>query len=418
MTNSNACKFQMIRASWLIDGKGGPPIRAGALLLGGKTIIQVGDQEQLRTPQGEQVKETSFSDCTILPGLVDAHTHLNMPGDGRSLIEVMAESDDILLLRSATNSRAALHKGVTSLRDNGGRRRTTFSLREAIKTGVQMGPRLNLCGWPITITGGHCWMMGGEADGVEKLREAVRQLIKHGADYIKIMATGGSTPNSFPYRPSYTNEELRAIVDEAHRFGKLTGAHCRCTAGIASALDAGVDMLIHCDFQEADGSWEFRPEIAERIAKAEIWVNPTLHVVRSIFLRERDRKMREGPSLEIEAALSEARGLWEGHRENFRRLREAGVKVVAGGDTGWGYVPFGDFAYELEALHGEGGLSPMEAIIAATHSAADALGVVDKVGTLEPNKEADVLVVAGNPIDNIMDLMNVKAVFKAGKRVY
>ncbi len=401
----------------MIDGKGGAPISQGEVLFDRNGIVGVGGEDGIRIPEGAMIKEHSFVGCTILPGLLDTHTHLNMPGNGRGLLDVMTEKDDLLLLRSAKNARTALHKGVTTLRDNGGRGIVNFSLRQAIDEGLEAGPQLKLCGKPITITGGHCWMMGGEADGVRGVRKAVRSAIKEGADYIKIMATGGSTPNSFPLRPSYTISELRAIVDEAHRFGKLTGAHCRCTAGVIGALDAGVDMLIHCDLQEPDGSWKFRPEVAERIAKGGVWVNPTLHVVRSIYWGACERMEREGPSAELDSELAEAKELWEGHRENFRLLRAAGVKAVAGGDTGWGYVRFGEFCYEIEAMHTEGGLTPMQAILSATRHAAHSLEMGDEVGTLEPGKKADILVVEGNPLEDLMDLMKVKAVFKSGNRI-
>ena len=413
---SDGPALQLVKGARVISCTGSPPIEAGSVLMHGSRIAQVGPLSSISIPEGAQVIEHSFPGGTILAGLVDAHTHLNMPGDGRGINEVMPEPDDILLLRSARNARTALSTGVTTLRDNGGRKQTTFSLGEALETGVEVGPRLNLCGWPITITGGHCWPMGGEADGIEGVRAAVRHAIKHGADYIKVMATGGSTPNTFPFLPSYTPEELRAIADEAHRFDKLTGVHCRCTAGVVHALDAGMDMLIHCTLREADGSWKFHPDVAERIASAGVWVNPTLHIVRTIYWTLRDKREREGPSPGLDADIEEAKGTWESQLENSRLLIKAGVKMVAGGDTGWGHFPFGDFAYEIEALH-LAGLTPMQAILSATRDAAASLGMGELVGTLEPGKEADVLVVEGNPLDDLSSLFKVQAVFKAGELV-
>ncbi len=388
----------------------------GAVLVDGTRIVQVGSADSISIPEGAHVVEHSFPECTVLPGLVDAHTHLNMPGDGRGLMEVVEEPDDLLLLRSAVNADAALRSGVTTLRDNGGRRETTLSLKRALEAGVSAGPRLNLCGWPITITGGHCWPMGGEADGADGVRTAVRYAIKQGVDYIKVMATGGSTPNTFPFLPSYTLEELRSIVDEAHRFGKLVGVHCRCTAGVVNVLDAGAEMLIHCTLREADGSWRFRPDVAERIAEAGVWVNPTLHVVRGIYWALRDRREAEGPSPELDADMEAAKKDWEDQLENCRQLIKAGVRMVAGGDTGWSYFRFGEFAYEVEALH-LAGLRPMEALLSATRDAAASLGMADLVGTLEAGKEADILVVKGNPLDSLLELLGVEAVFKGGERV-
>src|SRR5262249_25606219 len=157
--------------------------------------------------------------------------------------QAATETDDIHLLRSVHNARTALAAGVTTLRENGAFHQTGFVLREGIKRGIVRGPRLSVAGRPITVTGGHCWPLGGEADGVEGVRQAVRQLVKQGADWIKAMATGGGTLNTRPYQASFTIEELRAIVEEGHRAERLVGIHCTGTPGIVNALDAGADMI-------------------------------------------------------------------------------------------------------------------------------------------------------------------------------
>ena len=408
--------LQLIKSARLIDGINDQPIEQGAVLVEGKYIVQVGPTNRITLPEGVNVVEHSFTECSVLPGLIDTHTHLNMPGDGRSVIDVMEESDDSLLLRSAQNGRIALHSGVTTLRDNGGRKRTIFSLRKAVTDGVVVGPRLNICGWPITITMGHCYPMGGEADGLDGVRKAVRQLIGKGADYIKVMASGGETPSSFPFLPSYTLQELEAIVDEAHRFGKLVAAHCTCTQAVVNALEAQVDMLIHCHLRESNGSWNYQPKIVERIAKAEVWVNPTIHLARMKYRVLLDRRDRKIASPELDEQLAEAKESWVKRCEFFRHMVDNGVKVVAGGDTGWGYVRFGNFVYEIEAMQ-EAGLSTMRAIQSATRDAAKSMGMDNTVGTLEIGKEADILIVEGDPLKQIADLINVKAVFKAGERV-
>lgn len=407
--------LQLIVGSRLIDGKGSSPIEQGGVLIEGTRIIQVGFSRSIALPAGARVTRHSFPGCTILPGLIDTHTHLNFPGDGKGIDEVMAEPEEILLLRSARNARIALKNGVTTLRDNGGRNRTTLSFREAVKRGIELGPRLSLCKWPITITGGHCWPMGGEADGVDGVRKAVRHVIKEGADYIKVMATGGGTPGTFPFLPSYTREELRAAVDEAHHYEKLAGVHCLCTAAIENAVEAGADILFHCTFREPDGTFKFRPDLAERIAKAGIWVNPTLHVIRSRYWAMRNRREREGPSPKLDAELHNVKIYWENWRKHFKQLLKAGIKM-AGADSGWENVRFGEFVYEIEAMQ-KGGLSTMEAIVSATQNAAESMGMGNLVGTLQPQKEADILVVRDNPLEDIMNLMQVEAVFKAGEKV-
>src|SRR5262249_34557769 len=190
-----------------------------------------------------------------------AHTHLVSPGDGTLGDDVALEDDQILLLQAARNARTLLHSGVTTLRENGAKGRVAFSLREGIRRRLAPGPRMVICGRPITITGGHIWYFGFAAHGADAVRAEVRKLLKEGADYIKIVATGGSTRTSDPNRASYTVAELAAMTDEAHRHGTLTAAHCTAAAGVQNCLDAGVGMIIHCVFSEADRSYRYRPAL-------------------------------------------------------------------------------------------------------------------------------------------------------------
>ena len=157
--------FQLIKAKYIVDGKGGAPIGNGAVLLDGTKVHSVGPQTTVAAPEGAPVEVHEFPDATILPGLVDAHTHLNYPGNGTHTNDVMKEEDDVLLMRSIANARQYLETGVTTIRDNGSKNSTTFSLREGIVRGLATGPRLVLCGNALTITGGHMWQQGSEADG-------------------------------------------------------------------------------------------------------------------------------------------------------------------------------------------------------------------------------------------------------------
>ncbi len=234
-----------ILAPRLIDGRGGPPLQRAALLLEGSTIRAVGTEEELRPPDGATLETLVYPNATILPGLIDTHTHLNGFGDGRLGDDLAESPDELLLLQAARNARVHLETGVTTLRDCGSKQRTAFQLRRAIAMGIAPGPRLHLCGRPVTITGGHMWYFGQEADGADGVRQAVRQLVKEGADFVKIVATGGSTRTSDPARPAYNPDELRALVDEAHKFGKPTAAHCSSTQGVIDAVEAGVDTIIH-----------------------------------------------------------------------------------------------------------------------------------------------------------------------------
>ena len=196
--------LKLIKAARLIDGTGDPPLERGAILLEGSIIKQIGTEEAVVPPEGADVVEFDYEDKTILPGLVDCHVHLNGIGDGRMGDELALLPDEVLALQAAQNARAHLYSGVTTVRDCGAKNRTTFMLRKAMEMGISPGPRLVLSGRPMAIVGGHLSYFGVAATGVDQCRAEVRQLIKEGADFIKITATGGSTRTSHPMRPSFS----------------------------------------------------------------------------------------------------------------------------------------------------------------------------------------------------------------------
>ena len=410
-------RYTLLKADRLLDGSGDAPLENAALLIDGGSIAAVGRQGDARAPDGAAVDETDYGDATILPGLIDAHTHLVAPGDGTRGDDVAEEGDDVLLMRAAANVRTILHSGVTTVRDNGAKNRVAFSLREGMRRGLVSGPRTVLCGRPVTITGGHMWYFGSEADGTDGVRAEVRKLVKEGADYIKIVATGGSTRTSFPTLPSYTVDELRAIADEAQRFGKLTAAHCACAQGVANCLEAGIDMIIHCVFEDAEGRYSFREDLAERIVNAGAWVNPTLHVLRASVFRLDEKRQREGKLSAAEEALREQRQRsLEQRLDATRRLLQMGARVTAGSDSPWGDYAPGLFVHELELL-ADAGMSNGQAIVAGTSGSASSIGVDDVAGRLEPGRPADVLIVEGDPARDLRALWNVRDVYQDGQRV-
>ena len=406
----------VIQADRLVDGRGGPVRKDMAVVVeGGRIAGVVPRSEAARLgEEGREVHE--FPGATLVPGLIDCHTHTNMPGDGSSGEDVIPHGDDVRLMRSARNCRMALETGVTTMCDNGAWNHTAFSLKEGVRQGLVESPRLLVCGRPITTTGGHCWFMGSEADGVDGVREATRLLIKNGADFIKVMATGGSTATSDPYRPSYTVAELATIADEAHRRDRIVAAHCRCTQGMSNVLEAGYDMIIHGHFGYQDGSRRCDPKVVERIAKQGVWVNPTLHIGRSRVWQLREKMDLEGLSPEEAELLTLAEASYQNSLDECRKLIESSVGLVAGSDCGYGVYPFGQFAHEISALV-EVGLTPTQAIVAGTANCAEALHILDRVGTVEAGKEADLLIVEGDPTIDITDLTRVAAVYKGGRRV-
>ena len=408
---------KIIKADRIIDGLGGPAREGLALVLQGSRIRSVIPHSQIPDGCGEQVETYEFPGGTALPGLIDCHTHTNMPGDGRKGEEVDAEDeDDTRLARSLRNVRLALETGVTTLCDNGAWNSLGFTLKENLRNGEVTGPRVLVCGNPITRKRGHCWFMGSEAEGLDGVRTTARNLLDSGADFLKVMTTGGSTLGTFPYSTAFSREELGAIVGEARSRGVFTVAHARCTAGISMAVEAGFDMIAHCVFARSDESYEFDPRVAERLIEKGVWVNPTLAIWQSRvrILRAKAQQEKLAPDEKRELAKGE-KGTLE-RRDECRRLRQMGARFVAGSDCGWGFYPFGYFAREVQAL-GEVGLSPVEAIAAGTSDAARALNIFDKVGSLEAGKEADVLVVRGDPARDLSALADMLAVFKAGQRI-
>ena len=402
----------------LIDGVRDTPQECMAVGVSQGRILWIGRRGDVESSQSDAPRVIlDYPDATLTPGLFDLHTHTNMPGDGRTGEEVdNDDSDDIRLLRSARNVGDALATGVTSLCDCGSWNNTAFSLKEGLGQGLFAGSRTLVSGPPLTITGGHLWFMGGETDGTDGIRATVRERVKQGADFIKVAASGGSTLTSDPYRASFSLEELRALVDEAHNRNKPVLAHCRCTESINFALDAGVDAILHCFFTDSDGSYRYDEPTADRLAESQVYLNPTMHLGRvSRAHLERIRQQRPfTPAEEVRWERSNRMGGTA--MEQFRQLVSAGVRLAGGSDCGWGSYPFGDFQGEVIAMR-DAGLSPMQAIQAGTRNPAAAVGVLDETGTIEPGKSADLLVVDGDPTADIEALRRVRAVFKHGVEV-
>jgi imidazolonepropionase-like amidohydrolase len=409
--------YTLIKAARIFDGTGTAPATGQALLLNDGKIAAMGPVGEISAPDGSNLTVKDYGDSTILPGLVDGHTHMMAPGDGTHGDITGAEQDDILLMRALQNARTFLHAGVTTARENGAKNKVGFSLKDGINMGLSEGPDMVISGRPITITGGHFWYCGSEADGVEGVRAEVRKLVKEGADFIKIMATGGSTWSSNPLLPSYTLEEMTVIVDEAHRFGKLTAAHCASMQGIKNALDAGVDMIIHCVFEDETGMYKFNEPLAEQLAAAKAWVNPTLHVVQAgIDLTERIGYERGWLTKEEQTSIDSTKRSLETRVESVNKLVKMGVRMIAGSDSPWGAYPPGEFVKEMVALT-QAGLTNTEALVTGLSHAAESIAVGDQAGTLAVNRPGDVLVVGGDPVADLNALWDVKDVFKAGNRV-
>ncbi|KRE01061.1 hypothetical protein ASE61_19100 [Bosea sp. Root670] len=400
----------LIKAAQLIDGTGAAPVQDPVLVVSGGKVEAV-----LSGPVPAELSGTETHDypgATILPGLIDTHVHLNLPGDGTILEDAVRETEGVLVATSALATVKALKAGITTLRDLGAKGRTAIDVRRALQLGHGEGARVVACGQAITITGGHVWYLGGEADGVDGVRKKVREMIKLGADFIKVMASGGGTVGTQSWNPAFSQEELNAMVDEAHHFDRKATAHCLCARSIEMAIEAGFDQLEHAGFiSDRTGRQVYEPAVAEKLAKSGIPVTGTLAVGGAVL-----RELRGRPSLtETEAAFlvrwekSAAQNLYQ-----FRQLREAGVSFVAGTDAGWRFTRFDDLPLEMELMQ-EGGMTAMETIVSATGYAAKVIDIETQTGSLTPGLAADVLVVGADPLSHLAALRDVRLVMQGGK---
>jgi imidazolonepropionase-like amidohydrolase len=399
-----------ILAGWMIDGTDAEPRRNVALTIEGGRIARIGDAD--RVPAGSSVID--LRDQSVLPGLINMHAHTTLPGDGTSFAEWMELPDELLLLQAYANAQAALRSGVTTIRDCGGRGQLTFRLREAIRRGIVPGPRLVLCGRALTITGGHCHYFGGEADGADQMRAAARQLLKEGADFVKIMASGGGTIGTYSQFPAFETDELRAAIGEAHKIGKRASCHCLATESVARALDAGTDHIEHCMFLAPDANVRYDEEVAHRVAAAGVSVTATLQVMADLPAGVRERHARGESSAEDERHIERVAETVANHLATIRHLHEIGVPIVAGSDAGWRDTGFDDFHEELHLLE-RAGMSRLEAIHAATGRAARACQLEGVVGTLAEGCVADLLAVASDPLDDLGHLQAPSLVLQGGR---
>jgi imidazolonepropionase-like amidohydrolase len=318
----------------------------------------------------------------------------------------------VLVATATLSAGKALAAGITTVRDTGCVHSTVFEVRRALELGHGTGPRIRSCGQPITITGGHTWYLGGEADGVEGVRKKVRSMCKLGADAIKVMASGGGTLNTISYRPSFSPAEMAAIVDEAHRMGRKVTAHCLCAEAIEIAVEAGVDQMEHAGFiVDEAGTQVFDPAVAEKVAKAGVAVTSTL-AVGSYAVKAMAAKAELTPA--EQAFHDQWSETVEGTLKQIRGMHQAGVRIIAGTDAGWRFTPFDGLPEEIKLLE-RAGLSRMEALVAATGNAAETMGVDDQFGTLRPGLAADVLVVGGDPLQDLAALDDVRLVLQGGE---
>ena len=414
-----------IKSSLLIDGTGGEPVHGAVVLVEGDRIKAVGREADLGIPDGADLID--LGDETILPGLVDPHTHITINPGTRGLLgqlEGLAEPDALQGARAAHNLRLDLKSGITTQRVIAEVNWNDLALKRAIEGGWVPGPRLLCATRGITSSHGHGapgWMF----DGPDEIRKAVRENLQHGADFIKILVLD-RTPTSASYSP----EEIQVAVDEAHRAGKLITAHASAhpDTSLRSCLAAGVDSIEHAI-----------PQTDEQI---ELYLRSGAAFVRTFtigFQTQTDWALFAGKGIEERVAVMrrivketvehplESGGFADYYRTglslrdrlrrtyetvvpSFQRAVECGVRWTIGMDSMHGLI-----GHEIGTLV-EWGLSPMQALLAATSQAADVCGVAKDCGTLEAGKYADIISIAGNPLEDIWAIARPRFLMKGGRR--
>ena len=410
----------LIRAARLADGLSTSSQPNQAVLISDGRIRAVGATDTIASQTPPDTETIDLGDATLTPGLIDVHTHLSLAGDGRSYVEMFSESDEMMVLTGAYNLRRHLDAGITTLREHGARNKVGFAIKEALSRGYIAGPRMQVSGRPITCSGGHFHMCNEVADGPDEIRRSVRRLVHEGADYIKIMTSGGGTAGTLPGRASYSVEELHAVVHEAHHFHRLTAAHCRAKESMVRAVAAGIDLMEHAEFLDPDHEMRFDPDLAEKMAECGIWISPTLQAWtnygRIVDLEQkRDRgELSPAAASQLQALSDRA----EKRLDIMRRMLDYCRidRIVPGTDSGVGSLAFGHLDYDLRLLV-KVGFTPGEALLSATRISAEAIDMADELGTIEPGKIADLAAFKGDPTKDVLALSDVAAVFQAGVRV-
>ncbi|NUR18831.1 MAG: amidohydrolase family protein [Gemmatimonadaceae bacterium] len=400
----------VLRAARLIDGTGAPAVSDAVVVVAGDRIVAAGKAGAIAIPAG--ARTIDLGDATLLPGFIDAHTHIiGRPlSDPRSDLAAVKDYPGYAAIVGVANARKTLMAGFTSIRVLGSPDFDDMALRAAIDAGTVPGPRIEAAGHSFGITGGHCDENGykpgmmdadyrtGVADGVDEVRKAVRYQVKYGADVIKICATGGVLSEGDAVGATqYTLEEMKAVVDEARKLDRKVAAHAHGTEGIKLAVQAGVASIEHGSFLDEEG--------AKMMAQRGTYLVPTLSAGE---FTENAAKSGRLTGLRAQKALAAAAAM----RNAIRVAMKNNVPIALGTDAGVG--DHGANGHEFTLMVNWGGMTPMQAIVAGTSSAAKLLGWDTRVGTVAAGKLAVVVAVPGNPLSDVTLLEKPSFVMKNG----
>jgi imidazolonepropionase-like amidohydrolase len=399
-------KRTIIHAGRLLDVKTGKLETNQAIVIEGDKIVSVGPASGVQSSPGDNT--IGLPNATVLPGLIDAHTHLTFnPHFGYETLAISVPREALI---GAHNARVTLEAGFTTVRNVGATGYADVALRDAINAGDVPGPHMLVSGPALSITGGHCdndllpyeyhATQAGVADGIEQVQHKVREVIKYGADLIKVCATGGVlSKGDDPNASQYTLEEMKAIVADAHRLGRKVAAHAHGAQGVIWASEAGVDSVEH-------------GHLMNDAAIATLKKNGT-YLVPTLYLVDWQREHATEANLP-DFAKKKMEMVSQVGKANIKKAFEAGIKIGMGTDAA--VYPHGLNAHEL-AVYVSLGMSPLQAIQTATINDADLLGWSDNVGTIEPGKWADIIAVDGDPLEDVTTLQHVRFVMKGGEVV-
>ncbi|MCY0963268.1 amidohydrolase family protein [Streptomyces sp. H27-H5] len=377
---------------------GDADVADGAVLVRDGIVTAVGRRADVEAQAGSGEPRQDFPDSTLLPGLIDAHVHLVFDAGADPVATMQEASDEDLLEGMRKRADQLLATGVTTARDLGDRGGLALRLAQEIAAGTAPGPRIIGAGAPVTPPGGHCWFLGGEVSNADEARALVRRNVAEGAKVVKVMAGGGGlTKGGAPsWKSQFGAEELAVVVEEAHLAGLMVAAHAHGTDAITDAVAAGVDTIEHCTWMTEDG-FDLREDVLAQIVEKGIYVCPAV----SPHWRMLPRFFGEEKAAAMFALV--------------QRMAESGARLIAGTDAGVQRAGFDGIVGAL-GFYEHLGISRDRILAMATSEAAAALGVGDQTGRIAPGYSADLLLVDGNPLEDLSALSAVRAVFTNGRQ--
>lgn len=402
--------YFLIHNGTLIDGNGGEPVENAAVLIKDRTILDIGQKDSVKVPDGE-IKRLDAQGGFILPGFIDCHVHMMF--NGFRFENPLYTPLSLYFYEAVKNLEKTLETGVTTARDAG---MADYGVKMAVEEGLIIGPRLQISVMPLSITGGHfdLQLKSGKTvktsypglpesvcDGPEEVRKRVREVLRAGAEVVKVMVTGGViSANDSPEHPQFTREELRIIVEEASYRNLPVMAHAHGSSGVKNALNAGIKSIEHGTYLDE--------ECIQLLLENDAWLVATQLAHWSNLELLEDGELPD-------FSQEDARKVAMNSHKSMKKAYQAGVKIVMGTDSG--IAPHGQNLRELGYLC-DIGMTPMEAIQAGTKNAAELVGMDKKIGTLEKGKLADVIISQSDPIKDIKSLgshENIVLVMKEGK---